>query len=82
MKKNDIITINNTIRHYFNKIGYRVMEVNLEEPICYKNGDCGNWGAEVFFDKPYNWASYKNYKVYRRCEDRLMKKYGVELIID
>ena len=81
MNKNNHIAIENIIRHYFKKAGYVVKNIEFVEPIIYDDGGESNRGVNVFFDKEFNWSS-KNYRIFRRCEDRLLKKYNVDLIID
>lgn len=80
MKKNERITSENIIRHYFKKLGYKVLSVDFVEPMIYEDGTSGNWEVNVETDKEFNWNS-KSYKVFRRCEDKLIKKFNLNLFV-
>ena len=80
MNKNKRITSTNIVRHYLKKLGYKVVSVEFEEPVVYDDGTSGNWEMNVETDKEFVWNS-KSYKVFRYCEDKLMKKYNLNLCI-
>lgn len=80
MKKNERITSENIIRHYLKKLGYKVLSVDFVEPMIYEDRTSGNWEVNVETDKEFNWNS-KSYKVFRRCEDKLIKKFNLNLFI-
>lgn len=72
MNKRQRITATNIVRHYLKKLGCHI------ESVDFKNND------EVKFDMYVNTVeelpySLKNYTVYMRCEDRLIKKYDMLL---
>ena len=73
MKKNERITSENIIRHYLKKLGYKVLSIEFVEPMTYEDGTSGNLEANVETDKEFVWNS-KSYKIFRRCEDKLIKK--------
>lgn len=81
MTKNIQITANNIVRHFMNKLGYKVTSVVFTDPIeC--EYDFNNPEMIITTDKDFIWNS-KSYKVFRRCEDKLITKFGMNLdIID
>ena len=81
MNKRQRITATNIVRHYLKKLGCHIESVNFVEPHSYEFGGEGNWDMEVNVVEniPCIW---KKYKVYSRCENRLLKKYGMNLYLN
>lgn len=79
MTKNIQITAANIVRHFMNKLGYKVTSVAFTDPV---KGDYGFNNSEMTIttDKDFVWNS-KSYKIFRRCEDRLIKKFDMNIDI-
>ena len=67
-------------KEYIKKLGYKVLSVDFVEPMIYEDGTSGNWEVNVETDKEFVWNS-KSYKVFRRCEDKLIKKFNLNLFV-
>ena len=80
MKKNERITSENIIRNHLKKLGYKVLSIEFVEPMTYEDGTSGNLEANVKTDKEFVWNS-KSYKIFRRCEDKLIKKFNLNLFV-
>lgn len=79
MKRNNQITAENIVRHYMKKLGYKVVSVTFDDPIEYEDG-YGNYEMSVTTSKEFVWNA-KSYNVFRRCEEKLIKKFNMNLDI-